>query len=115
MQRHELGFGARHLLDDDQGPKYLNSPETPIYRKGQVLYGIDLAKRAIAQQRKAVIVEGYTDVMACQKATSFGPFRDDKGTFMQDVLDVDPRAVWEELHAKFLPVAASGIFWATMQ
>ncbi len=60
-----IGFGARKLLEDDQGPKYLNTAETPIYRKSQVLYGIDLAKRAIAQQRKAVIVEGYTDVMAC--------------------------------------------------
>ena len=63
-----IGFGARKLLDDDQGPKYLNTSETPIYRKGQVLYGIDLAKRAISQQRKAVIVEGYTDVMACHLA-----------------------------------------------
>jgi DNA primase len=63
-----IGFGARKLLEDDQGPKYLNTSETPIYRKSQVLYGIDLAKRAIAQQRKAVIVEGYTDVMACHLA-----------------------------------------------
>ncbi len=63
-----IGFGARKLLEDDQGPKYLNTSETPIYRKGQVLYGIDLAKRAISQQRKAVIVEGYTDVMACHLA-----------------------------------------------
>jgi DNA primase len=63
-----IGFGARKLLDDDQGPKYLNTSETPIYRKSQVLYGIDLAKRAIAQQRRAVIVEGYTDVMACHLA-----------------------------------------------
>ena len=56
------------MLEDDQGPKYLNTSETPIYRKSQALYGIDLAKRAIAQQRKAVIVEGYTDVMACHLA-----------------------------------------------
>ena len=63
-----IGFGARRLLDDDQGPKYLNTSETPIYRKSQVLYGIDLAKRAISQQRKAVVVEGYTDVMACHIA-----------------------------------------------
>ncbi len=60
-----VGFGARHLFDDDTGPKYLNTPETPIYHKGQVLYGIDLAKRAIAKTRQAVVVEGYTDVMAC--------------------------------------------------
>ena len=63
-----IGFGARKLLEDDQGPKYLNTAETPIYRKSQVLYGIDLAKRAISQLRKAVIVEGYTDVMACHLA-----------------------------------------------
>jgi DNA primase len=63
-----IGFGARKLLEDDQGPKYLNTSETPIYRKSQVLYGIDLAKRVISQQRKAVIVEGYTDVMACHLA-----------------------------------------------
>ncbi|HVQ88418.1 MAG TPA: DNA primase [Actinomycetes bacterium] len=60
-----IGFGARKLFDDDNGPKYLNTPETPIYHKSQVLYGIDLAKRDIANRRQAVIVEGYTDVMAC--------------------------------------------------
>ena len=63
-----VGFGARKLLDGDSGPKYLNSPETPIYRKSQVLFGIDRAKRDIASQRRAVIVEGYTDVMACHLA-----------------------------------------------
>jgi DNA primase len=60
-----IGFGARRLLDDDPGPKYLNTPETPIYRKSQVLYGLDLAKREIARRQQAVVVEGYTDVMAC--------------------------------------------------
>ncbi len=59
-----IGFGARRLLDDDQGPKYLNSPETALYRKTHVLYGIDLAKREIAKRKQVVIVEGYTDVMA---------------------------------------------------
>jgi DNA primase len=59
-----VGFGARRLFDDDQGPKYLNTPETTLYKKSQVLYGIDLAKREIAKQRRAVVVEGYTDVMA---------------------------------------------------
>lgn len=63
-----IGFGARKLREDDDGPKYLNTPETPIYRKSQVLYGIDQAKREIAKQRKAVVVEGYTDVMACHLA-----------------------------------------------
>ncbi|SDZ25501.1 DNA primase [Micromonospora pattaloongensis] len=63
-----IGFGARKLFDDDDGPKYLNTPETPIYKKSHVLYGIDHAKREIAKQGRAVIVEGYTDVMACHLA-----------------------------------------------
>ena len=63
-----IGFGARRLLDDDSGPKYLNTPETPIYHKSQVLYGLDLAKREIARRQQVVVVEGYTDVMACHLA-----------------------------------------------
>ncbi len=65
-----VGFGARKLFDDDQGPKYLNTPETAIYHKAQVLYGLDLAKRDIARGdvRRVVVVEGYTDVMACHLA-----------------------------------------------
>jgi len=63
-----VGFGARKLYDDDQGPKYLNTPETPIYRKSQVLYGLDLARREIAKTHRVVVVEGYTDVMACHVA-----------------------------------------------
>lgn len=63
-----VGFGARRLSDDDKGPKYLNSPETPIFRKSHVLYGLDLAKRDIAKGHEAVVVEGYTDVMACHLA-----------------------------------------------
>jgi DNA primase len=59
-----IGFGARRLFEDDQGPKYLNTPETPLYKKSQVLYGIDLAKREIAKNKQVVVVEGYTDVMA---------------------------------------------------
>ena len=63
-----LGFGARRLLDDDQGPKYLNTPETAVYHKSQVLYGLDLARRDISRGRQVVVVEGYTDVMACHLA-----------------------------------------------
>jgi DNA primase len=59
-----IGFGARKLYDDDQGPKYLNTPETPVYHKQQVLYGLDLAKRDVSKSRRVVVVEGYTDVMA---------------------------------------------------
>ncbi|RLY92335.1 DNA primase [Kocuria tytonicola] len=78
-----IGFGARKLYEDDQGPKYLNTPETQLYKKSQVLYGIDLAKRPIAKTKQVVVVEGYTDVMACHLAgiptavatcgTAFGP------------------------------------------
>ena len=60
-----IAFGARKLDPDDNGPKYLNTPETPLFKKSSVLYGADLAKREIAHRRQAVIVEGYTDVMAC--------------------------------------------------
>lgn len=63
-----LGFGARRLLDDDSGPKYLNTPETAVYHKSQVLYGLDLAKRDISRGKQVVVVEGYTDVMACHLA-----------------------------------------------
>jgi DNA primase len=63
-----IGFGARKLREDDQGPKYLNTPETPVYHKSRVLYGLDVAKRDIARSRQVVIVEGYTDVMACHLA-----------------------------------------------
>jgi DNA primase len=60
-----VAFGARKLDPGDDGPKYLNTPETALFKKGHVLYGADLAKREIARRRQAVIVEGYTDVMAC--------------------------------------------------
>jgi DNA primase len=63
-----IGFGARKLYDDDNGPKYLNTSETPIYKKSSVLYGLDVAKKEIARRRQAVVVEGYTDVMACHLA-----------------------------------------------
>jgi DNA primase len=64
-----IGFGARRIFDDDRiEAKYLNTPETPIYKKSHVLYGIDLARREIARASQAVIVEGYTDVMACHLA-----------------------------------------------
>jgi DNA primase len=92
-----IGFGARKLFDDDDGPKYLNTPETPIYKKSHVLYGIEHAKREIARQGRAVIVEGYTDVMACHLAgvktavatcgTSFGA--DHIGVLRRLLMDTD--------------------------
>ena len=65
-----VGFGARKLASDevDTGPKYLNSPETPVYKKNAILYGLDIAKKEIAKSRQVVIVEGYTDVMAAHLA-----------------------------------------------
>lgn len=64
-----LGFGARKLYEDDSiSAKYINTPDTQLYRKNQVLYGIDMAKSAIVKKRQAVIVEGYTDVMAMHLA-----------------------------------------------
>ncbi|GAA6524755.1 DNA primase [Intrasporangium sp. DVR] len=64
-----IGFGARRIFDDDRiEAKYLNTSETPIYKKSTVLYGLDLAKKHISQDRQAVVVEGYTDVMACHLA-----------------------------------------------
>ncbi|MCT2008361.1 DNA primase [Micrococcus lylae] len=68
MTGNTIGFGARKLYEDDPGPKYLNTPETALYKKSQVLYGIDFAKRTIAKQRQLVVVEGYTDVMAAHLA-----------------------------------------------
>lgn len=78
-----IGFGARRLGEEKDSPKYLNTPETPIYQKAQVLYGLDLAKRDVARNRQVVVVEGYTDVMAAHAAgvtttvatcgTAFGP------------------------------------------
>ncbi len=60
-----VGFGGRRLSEQDASvPKYLNTPETAVYHKSQVLYGLDLAKRSIARERRVVVVEGYTDVMA---------------------------------------------------
>ncbi|MCW2824384.1 MAG: primase [Aeromicrobium sp.] len=69
MTGEVIGFGARRMFDDDRvEAKYLNTSETPIYKKSQVLYGLDLARRSISSSSQAVIVEGYTDVMACHEA-----------------------------------------------
>jgi len=64
-----IGFGARRIFDDDRiAAKYLNTSETPIYKKSKVLYGIDLARKEMGLASQAVVVEGYTDVMACHLA-----------------------------------------------
>ncbi len=57
-----VGFGARDLTD--KGPKYLNSPETPLFHKGRELYGLHRARRAIGKQNRSIVVEGYMDVVS---------------------------------------------------
>jgi DNA primase len=89
-----IGFGARRLFDDDRvEAKYLNTPETPIYKKSHVLYGIDLARREIARTSQAVVVEGYTDVMAAHLsgvptavATCGTAFGEDHGRVLRRLL-----------------------------
>jgi DNA primase len=63
--RQVVGFGARRLFEDDRmSAKYINTPETLLYKKSHVLYGLDLARTSISKKCQAVVVEGYTDVMA---------------------------------------------------
>jgi DNA primase len=92
-----IGFGARKIFDEDNGPKYLNTSETPVYHKSQVLYGIDLAKKEIAKQNQVVVVEGYTDVMACHLAgitnavaTCGTAFGDEHIRILNRILSNDP-------------------------
>jgi len=61
-----IGFGARALREGDE-PKYLNSPETPLFSKGRCFYGLSKAKEAIRAEKTAVVVEGYTDVIMCHQ------------------------------------------------
>lgn len=63
-----IGFGARKLYDDDPMGKYMNTPDSLLYKKSNVLFGLDMAKKHIAQGHQAVVVEGYTDVMAMHAA-----------------------------------------------
>lgn len=92
-----IGFGARKIFEDDKGPKYLNTSETPVYHKSRVLYGIDIAKREIAKTQQVVIVEGYTDVMACHLAgvtnavaTCGTAFGDEHIRILNRILSNDP-------------------------
>lgn len=62
-----VAFGGR-IIRDDQNPKYLNSPETDIYKKNKILFGFDLAKQSIRQEEKVIVVEGYFDQIACYQA-----------------------------------------------
>jgi len=98
--RSVLGFGARRIFDDDRmDAKYINTPETPVYKKSMVLYGLDLARANIARKHQAVIVEGYTDVMAAHLAgvdtavascgTAFG---DEHAKLVQRLIGADSRS-----------------------
>ncbi len=95
--RSTLGFGARRLFDDDRMPaKYLNTPETVVYKKSHVLYGLDLARKSIGKKNQVVVVEGYTDVMAAHIAgvdtavascgTAFG---EEHGRLVQRLMTAD--------------------------
>ncbi|GAB3623850.1 DNA primase [Mariniluteicoccus endophyticus] len=92
-----VGFGGRRIYDDDRVPaKYMNTPETVVYKKSHVLYGLDLARQQIGKKSQAVVVEGYTDVMAAHLAgvdtavascgTAFG---DDHARMLQRLMGGD--------------------------
>lgn len=92
--KHVVGFGGRRIHEDDRVPaKYMNTPETPVYKKSHVLYGLDLARQQIGKKSQAVVVEGYTDVMAAHLSgvdtavascgTAFG---DDHGKMLQRLM-----------------------------
>lgn len=107
-----IGFGARKLFEDDNGPKYLNTSDTLVYHKSQVLYGIDLAKKDISKKQQVVVVEGYTDVMACHLAgittavaTCGTAFGDDHIRTLNRMLSAD-RDVPAEVIFTFDPDAA---------
>ncbi len=67
LQERVIGFGGRALTKEEE-PKYLNSPETPLFQKGRTLYGLSWAAKAVASRRRAIIVEGYFDLMRCHLA-----------------------------------------------
>jgi DNA primase len=68
LQGEVVGFGARKLREDDPGPKYLNTAETEVFAKSRLMYGLDRAKGTIARGAPALVVEGYTDVIALHEA-----------------------------------------------
>lgn len=97
-----LGFGARKLYEDDQGPKYLNTPDSPVYHKSRVLYGIDLAKRTISQQKRAVVVEGYTDVMACHLAGETAAVATCGTAFGREHISILRRIMGDDAHGEVI-------------
>ena len=92
-----IGFGARRLWDNDRiAAKYLNTTETPIYKKSSVLYGLDLAKKSIKDERRVVVVEGYTDVMAAHLSGVEGVVATCGTAFGEDHIKVIRRIVRDE-------------------
>ena len=92
-----IGFGARRLYDNDRiAAKYLNTTETPIYKKSTVLYGLDLAKTSIRAERQAVVVEGYTDVMAAHLSGVQGAVATCGTAFGEDHIKVLRRIMRDE-------------------
>lgn len=67
LYKRVVGFGGRKMVDDDS-PKYINSPETPIYQKGQILFGLYQSRDPIKEQDQAIFVEGYTDLISLFQA-----------------------------------------------
>ncbi|MFQ6015196.1 MAG: DNA primase [Anaerolineae bacterium] len=119
IQGHTIGFGARAL--DDSVPKYLNSPQTPLFDKGRALYGIDMAKGAIRANGRAVIVEGYTDVITAHQ-NGFGNVVASMGTALTEsqlrtlkrltknfVLALDADAAGREATKRGLDVASRAL------
>lgn len=92
-----IGFGARRLYDNDRiAAKYLNTTETPIYKKSNVLYGLDLAKKSIRDERQVVVVEGYSDVMAAHLSGVEGSVATCGTSFGEDHIKIIRRIVRDE-------------------
>lgn len=94
IQNRTVGFGGRKLYEEDKAGKYLNSPETPVYKKKKTLYNIERARKSITSSGSVFVVEGYTDVMACYSAgiynvvaSSGTAFGEDHIAYLRRLLD----------------------------
>lgn len=88
IQGRAVGFGARKLYSNDDGAKYLNSPETPIYKKNRILYNLERARKSIVSEGYAIVVEGYTDVMACWDAGVYNVVASSGTAFSDEHIEV---------------------------
>lgn len=94
IQHRTIGFGGRKLFEEDKAGKYLNSPETPVYKKKRSLYNIERARKSITATGTVFVVEGYTDIMACYSAgvynvvaSSGTAFGEDHIAYLRRLLD----------------------------